>query len=167
MKSVTSAEKTSAVKTSIAKVSKGTKKLVAKSDAPRNEKIESKSTSEIMAMEELSLEALVPKLKEALIFQKSSILNKSNEFKKLQSENLQISDEAEMASNDLSQNLSIHLQERNLSSLIQIEKALSKMANGTYGECESCGDHIQPKRLQARPLATLCIACMEDLEEDQ
>lgn len=118
-------------------------------------------------IKEITLDQLIPSLKESLLFQKSSILNKTNEFKKLQSESVQLSDEAEVASNDLSQNLSIHLHERDLNSLLLIEKALGKIAAGTYGECESCGDSIQPKRLQARPLATMCIACMEELEEEK
>jgi DnaK suppressor protein len=116
---------------------------------------------------EITLEQLIPTLKESLLFQKSSILNKTSEFKKLQSESVQLSDEAEVASNDLSQNLSIHLHERDLNSLLQIEKALGKISEGTYGECESCGDAIHPKRLEARPLATMCIACMEELEEEK
>lgn len=116
---------------------------------------------------EITLEQLIPTLKESLLFQKSSILNKTSEFKKLQSESVQLSDEAEVASNDLSQNLSIHLHERDLNSLLQIEKALGKITEGTYGECESCGDSIHPKRLEARPLATMCIACMEELEEEK
>jgi DnaK suppressor protein len=117
--------------------------------------------------DDLTIEALIPTLKESLLFQKSSILNKTHEFKKLQSENVQLSDEAEVASNDLSQNLSIHLHERDLNALVQIEKALGKINAGTYGECECCSDMINTKRLQARPLATLCIACMEDLEEQK
>ena len=116
---------------------------------------------------EITLEQLIPTLKESLLFRKSSILNKTSEFKKLQSESVQLSDEAEVASNDLSQNMSIHLHERDLNSLLQIEKALGKISEGTYGECECCGDDIHPKRLEARPLATMCIACMEELEEEK
>lgn len=117
--------------------------------------------------EEPVLAKIIPTLKESLLFQKSSILNKTNEFKRQQAETVQLSDEAEVASNELSQNLSIHLHERDLKSLIQIEKALGKIAAGTYGECEICSDLINAKRLQVRPLATLCVSCMEDLEEER
>jgi DnaK suppressor protein len=41
----------------------------------------------------------------------------------------------------------------------QIERALTKIDNGTYGICEDCGDEIPIVRLEALPFATQCIAC--------
>lgn len=100
-----------------------------------------------------------------LLNQKSAILNKTTEFKTSQSvERTRLSDEAEAAQLDLTNNLSIRLQERDHTLLIQIENALAKIEAGTYGECESCGDEIGEKRLQARPFACLCISCMEEQE---
>jgi RNA polymerase-binding protein DksA len=43
--------------------------------------------------------------------------------------------------------------------LDQVEHALERLANGTYGICESCGNPIGKMRLQAAPRATLCLAC--------
>lgn len=117
-------------------------------------------------VDQVSLIDLLPTIKESLLFQKSQILNRTNEFKRSQQESVQLSDEAELASNDLSNNLSIHLHERSMKALLEIDKALNKIAQGTYGECEGCGDTISPKRLQARPLAPLCISCMEEREEE-
>ncbi len=48
--------------------------------------------------------------------------------------------------------------------LIKIEKTLEKIDQGTYGECEGCGDEIGAKRLVARPVASLCIACKDEQE---
>ena len=45
--------------------------------------------------------------------------------------------------------------------LEQIEFALSRIENGTYGICESCGNAIGKGRLQAFPRATLCVSCKE------
>ena len=101
--------------------------------------------------------------KSFLLSQKSSILNKSAEFKNEQrGGHDKVTDEAEIASVDLSLNLSLHLQERDRSSLLQIERALGKIADGTFGQCESCGSAIDLRRLKAQPFATLCIACMEE-----
>lgn len=101
-----------------------------------------------------------------LLDQKSSILNKTSEFRSEQStEKVVTSDEAELASNDLNMSLSIHLHERDRSQLLLIERALSKISEGTYGQCESCGIDIGEKRLKARPFATLCIECMEEQED--
>jgi len=41
----------------------------------------------------------------------------------------------------------------------QIKVAVSRIDAGSYGECESCGSEINPKRLQALPYATDCIDC--------
>jgi RNA polymerase-binding transcription factor DksA len=41
----------------------------------------------------------------------------------------------------------------------QIKVAVSRIDAGSYGECESCGSKINPKRLQALPYATDCIDC--------
>ncbi|MDQ6897520.1 MAG: TraR/DksA family transcriptional regulator [Actinomycetota bacterium] len=43
--------------------------------------------------------------------------------------------------------------------LEQVEHALERLDNGTYGVCESCGNPIGKMRLQAAPRATLCLAC--------
>lgn len=43
--------------------------------------------------------------------------------------------------------------------LEQIESALERIEEGSYGTCERCGKPINPERLDALPYATLCIAC--------
>jgi DnaK suppressor protein len=104
-------------------------------------------------------------IRESLLIQKSSILNKTSEFRQEQSNAITVTEEAEAASIDLSNSISIHLHERDRSSLYMIERALGKIADGTYGQCESCKGAISIRRLQARPFTTLCIECMEDQED--
>jgi DnaK suppressor protein len=48
--------------------------------------------------------------------------------------------------------------------LQQIEHALARLADGTYGSCEGCGQPIPPKRLAVRPTATLCVPCQSRRE---
>lgn len=43
--------------------------------------------------------------------------------------------------------------------LDEVEKALHKMEDGTYGVCESCGQAIAEARLEAMPAAAYCITC--------
>lgn len=40
-----------------------------------------------------------------------------------------------------------------------VQRALTRIENGTYGECVRCGHKISRKRLEARPEAALCIDC--------
>ena len=44
-------------------------------------------------------------------------------------------------------------------SLTDVEAALAKMDNGTFGACEGCGQPIPPARLEAKPAARLCMEC--------
>ncbi len=48
--------------------------------------------------------------------------------------------------------------------LDQVDRALRKIADGTYGKCASCGKSIEAARLRALPHASLCISCKR-LEE--
>ena len=43
--------------------------------------------------------------------------------------------------------------------LEEVEHALAKFDDGTYGQCEGCGDQIPAPRLEAKPAARLCINC--------
>ena len=41
--------------------------------------------------------------------------------------------------------------------LEEVERALGKLDDGTYGLCETCGEPIAPARLEAKPAARYCI----------
>jgi DnaK suppressor protein len=41
----------------------------------------------------------------------------------------------------------------------RIERALAKLAEGTYGECDGCGGTIATGRLRAAPESALCVEC--------
>ena len=45
--------------------------------------------------------------------------------------------------------------------LAQIDRALARIDDGTYGVCESCGNAIGKMRLMAFPRATLCMTCKQ------
>jgi DnaK suppressor protein len=55
--------------------------------------------------------------------------------------------------------------DRNL--LQMVEGALVRINEGTYGECVSCGNEINAKRLEAVPWARHCIACQEKQEKGE
>lgn len=57
------------------------------------------------------------------------------------------------------------LSEREIIQLGKINKALEKISNGSFGECEECGEDIPEKRLLAKPDATTCVFCAEKLEK--
>lgn len=43
--------------------------------------------------------------------------------------------------------------------LADVERAQAKLADGSYGVCDGCGERILDERLEAIPWATRCIAC--------
>jgi DnaK suppressor protein len=43
----------------------------------------------------------------------------------------------------------------------EIRRALTRIEAGTYGECDRCGDAIDPRRLEAVPGTDVCIACAD------
>jgi DnaK suppressor protein len=49
--------------------------------------------------------------------------------------------------------------------LAQVEGALSRIREGDFGQCISCGKEINPKRLEAVPWTRHCIECQEKLEQ--
>ena len=53
------------------------------------------------------------------------------------------------------------LENRTRKELADLEHALQKFDQGTYGKCDNCGKSIDPARLEALPQATLCLNCKE------
>ena len=43
--------------------------------------------------------------------------------------------------------------------LADVDRALEKLDDGTYGHCDVCGGAIEPARLEARPSSVRCVAC--------
>ncbi len=43
--------------------------------------------------------------------------------------------------------------------IASVKRALARIEDGDYGECVRCGGDINPKRLEVRPEAALCIHC--------
>jgi DnaK suppressor protein len=65
--------------------------------------------------------------------------------------------DAGSATFDREQALSI---QNNIRDLIdQVDRALTRIADGSYGSCESCGRPIEPARLKALPRTLLCTDC--------
>lgn len=57
--------------------------------------------------------------------------------------------------------------DRRATMLAQIDLALKKMEEGTYGRCEACDGPIHPQRLRAHPFAVRCTRCQEAWEREQ
>jgi DnaK suppressor protein len=49
--------------------------------------------------------------------------------------------------------------EQMLEQLAEVDRALEKLDDGTYGTCDRCGTDIPQGRLEVHPSATRCVAC--------
>ncbi len=74
-------------------------------------------------------------------------------------------DVVDFAQDSAHDEISSQLAEVESRELASVEAALEKVRNGSYGQCEGCGDDIPLIRLQALPYATFCIACQQELEK--
>jgi DnaK suppressor protein len=74
-------------------------------------------------------------------------------------------DEIDSASSESGLAFLGRLRERERVLLQKIDAALEKIEQGTFGTCLSCGEDIGTKRLEARPVAELCIDCKSQQEK--
>jgi DnaK suppressor protein len=76
-------------------------------------------------------------------------------------------DEIDLASSEYNQSRVFRLRDREKFLLRKIEKALDRIREGSFGICERCEEDINLKRLEARPVTTLCIRCKEEQEKKE
>jgi len=76
-------------------------------------------------------------------------------------------DSADIASAEINQAALQKIGKREEFLLKKIDLALSKVEADTFGECENCGDPIGFARLNARPVAQLCIDCKTEQEANE
>ena len=75
-------------------------------------------------------------------------------------------DEGDLAIISHDRDLLYNLQEADFTRLKSIDAALDRLSAGEYGECLSCGEAINEKRLAAVPWVTRCIRCQEETETE-
>jgi DnaK suppressor protein len=108
----------------------------------------------------------VKEFKEALIHKKSSLTNHlRTELSELEApDKHHLADLEEMASDTHDTDSVCEIMAVGANTIDQIDLALAKIDDGTYGVCEDCGEHIALERLEAIPFATLCIECKKKKE---
>jgi YteA family regulatory protein len=71
---------------------------------------------------------------------------------------------ADTATETYDRELDYSLEESSERLLAEIDAALERIEQGTYGACTNCGKQIPEERLEALPWTTLCIDCQRDRE---
>jgi DnaK suppressor protein len=75
-------------------------------------------------------------------------------------------DTYDLASEERDREINFILSDRERTKLKQIDDALERLDDGSYGVCESCGLEIAEERLSAMPFTRLCRDCQQDQERE-
>lgn len=107
--------------------------------------------------------------KELLLKHRQQILNVGllNKSEDLHVSEEDLSDETDLASSLIQQQLNCTIRDREYLKLRKIDAALERIAEGTYGHCEECDEEINAKRLENQPWADLCIQHAEEREREE
>jgi len=77
-----------------------------------------------------------------------------------------LGDSLDQAKDAMDMNTRLELHDHSLRSKVQTQQALEKINNGTFGQCESCEEYIDMRRLEAHPTAALCLECQDKQERE-
>ncbi len=92
------------------------------------------------------------------------LLNKSDDLHVSEED---LSDETDLATSLVQQQLNCTIRDREYSKLRKIDAALDRISEGQYGHCEECEEEIGAKRLENQPWADLCIQHAEEREREE
>jgi DnaK suppressor protein len=108
----------------------------------------------------------VTKFKKLLLAERERLLNNSRETIKheINVSTDDLPDEADLAASEITQSLTFELRNRERVMIAKINTALARIQEGSFGECDSCEEPIERRRLDARPFCTYCVACQEQQE---
>lgn len=99
---------------------------------------------------------------------KEELLKESREtLANLQEESQNHPDIADRASSETDRSIELRARDRQRKLIAKIDEALRRIEDGSYGYCEETGEEIGVDRLEARPIATLCLDAQERWEHRQ
>jgi len=103
--------------------------------------------------------------RQKLITWRDELVEESREtISNLQTEVRDVGDEAERATRETENSLELRTRDRYRKLINKINKTLARIDDGEYGYCEETGEEIGLQRLEARPIATLCLDAQERWE---
>ncbi len=103
--------------------------------------------------------------KQKLSVWRDELVEESREtISNLQTEVRDVGDEAERATRETENSLELRTRDRYRKLINKINKTLARLVEGDYGYCEETGEEIGLQRLEARPIATLCLDAQERWE---
>lgn len=103
---------------------------------------------------------LLEKFKKQLEEKRNDIISEADKtLAEMTDQSNNIPDPNDRATIESDRSFELRIRDRERKLLGKIDEAISRIDDGEYGICEGCGDDINIKRLEARPVTTLCIDC--------
>jgi DnaK suppressor protein len=112
-------------------------------------------------------EKIIQTIKQNLITQKESLLKEAEETLSALPSELNFPDMGDQATAETDRNFMLRLRDRERMLLKKIDETIERIDAADYGICEECENEIGTKRLEARPVTTLCIDCKTRQEEEE
>jgi DnaK suppressor protein len=111
----------------------------------------------------------IEKFKQRLIAKRKELVSevRGSNVGSLETSGDGIQDIADQASSAYTKEFLLSIGDAERRMLRQVDEALDKIRQDTYGLCESCGERINERRLEALPFAKLCIKCQEKEEDER
>lgn len=106
--------------------------------------------------------------KELLTRRLNELLNEANKtVSGMTDQRENFPDPTDRATMESDRNFTLRIRDRERKLIGKIRDALDKIEEGTFGICEECGEEISTKRLEARPVTSLCIECKKKQENEE
>lgn len=131
--------------------------------APSKQKNPSVKKAESMSQRE----KLIQEIKQSLLSQRETLLKEAEETLNTLPSELNFPDMGDQATAETDRNFILRLRDRERLLLKKIEETIERIDGREYGMCQECGNEIGIRRLQARPVTTLCIDCKTRQEEEE
>lgn len=112
-------------------------------------------------------EKKIREIKKKLVAQRKALLAEAIEALNELPGQTVFPDLGDQASAEIDRSFMLRLRGRERKLLKKIENAIEKINQGTFGICDRCGEEINIKRLEARPVTTMCIECKTQQEEEE
>lgn len=112
-------------------------------------------------------EEKIQQIRLKLLKQRETLLNEADAaLNELPSQTI-FPDLGDQATAETDRNFMLRLRGREQRLLKKIDEAIDRIESGTFGICDDCGNEIDVKRLEARPVTTMCIECKTLQEEEE
>jgi DnaK suppressor protein len=121
-------------------------------------------STEVTVMAESLTPEIIEELRSALVRERDSLRQSLGELGESEralgaSQADETGEQADIASDLVEEEIDLALESAARSKVAEVDTALQRIADGTYGICANCGKPIPIERLRAVPWTTLCLDC--------